>query len=103
MVNSTTSCRLGNVKKSTTWIANRRKSFWARPIKSDVQAQNTRPAALKIDSIATMKDARTALMEVCCCERGEAWLRIIIPADVLSESIAHNSQKRRVLSASETL
>src|SRR5271169_6059917 len=98
-----TSCRLGSAKNRITWSANRQKSVWARPIKSDIHAQNTRPEALKMESIATMKEARTALIEVCCCASGDAWLRIMIPADVLRESIAHNSQKRHVLSACDTV
>ena len=39
-------------------------------------------------------------MPSCCCESGEAWLTIMMPADVLSDSIAHSIQKRPVESAS---
>src|SRR3954466_4232094 len=84
-------------------MANNRKYTGARPIISDIHAQNTRPAPLKIEIKPTIPAAATGLMFTSCCAIGDAWLIIMIPAETFRNSIASNSQNCHVRIASLTV
>src|SRR3954471_20768720 len=70
---------------------------------SDTQAQNTRPAPLKIEIKPTIPAAATGVMWTSCCAIGDAWLMIMIPAETLRNSISHSIQNARLRIASATV
>src|SRR5512142_765462 len=99
MLKVVTFCTLGSRKKITAWMAYSRKYTGARPIRSDIQAQKTRPAPLKMEIRPTMPAAASGVILTICCAIGEAWLMIMIPAETFRNSMNHSSQNCQVLIA----
>src|SRR2546430_6458188 len=73
-----------------------------RVIRSDNQAQNTRPTPLPRLAIPTIPPATIALALVSSSKMGASWEMMAMPADVLRKRISQSAHHCQALRASES-